>query len=200
MEESADTNVNSHGQLTLGNLLSQIMDLLEPLWSFNKLVFSHCLSDAVTLVTGTIICPINGNKVKLCLQESTKTLPLVLVELPLSTVGFTSSIDSDVLRIVLDPVPDSGITQRWMTYCNGQKVGFARRLEVGEEEKWVLEMMHMVSAGAGILMHKGSDAGGYKYMRGQFEQIVGSDDSEAYHLADPSYWFGQELSVFFLSN
>ena len=85
-------------------------------------------------------------------------------------------------------------------YCNGQKVGFARRLEVGEEEKWVLEMMHMVSTGAGILLHKGSDADGYKYLRGQFERIIGSDDSEAYHLADPSYCFGQELSVFFISN
>ncbi|XWS41990.1 hypothetical protein CRYUN_Cryun17cG0130000 [Craigia yunnanensis] len=86
----------------------------------------------------------------------------------LGTARFTSSIDCGVLRIVLDPVPDTGVTQRWVTYCNGQKVGFARRLEVGEE-KWVLEKMQMVSAGAGILLHKGSDACGYKYLRGQFE-------------------------------
>ena len=66
----------------------------------------------------------------------------------------------------------------------GYRSEITRRLEVGEE-KWVLEMMQMVSAGAGILLHKGSDACGYKYLRGQFEQIVGSDDSEAYHLADP---------------
>ncbi|XP_022739968.1 protein MIZU-KUSSEI 1-like [Durio zibethinus] len=198
MEASAETSVNSQHQLTLGNLSRLIMDLLAPFWACNKLIFSRCLSDALTLVTGTIICPINGNKVKLCLQENTKSVPLVFIELPLSTAGFTSSIDCGV-RIVLEPVPDSSITQRWVTYCNGQKVGFARRLEVGEE-KWVLEMMQMVSTGAGILFHKGSDAGGYKYLRGQFEQIIGSDDSEAYHLADPSYWFGQEFSVFFLSN
>ncbi|MBA0590477.1 hypothetical protein Gorai_019182 [Gossypium raimondii] len=160
---------------------------------------NYCLPDAATLVTGTIICPIGDKKVKLCLKENNKTEePSVFVELPLSTSEFTSSIDSSVLRIVLDPVPDSGITQRWQTYCNGQKVGFARRLVVGKEEKWVLETMQMVSSGAGFLLQKGPDAGSFKYLRGQFERIVGSDDSEAYHLVDPSYWFGQDLSVFFL--
>ncbi|MBA0860548.1 hypothetical protein Goshw_018718 [Gossypium schwendimanii] len=183
----------------LRNLLRQIMDLLAPLRACKKLIFYQCLPDAATLVTGTIICPIGDKKVKLCLKENKKTEePSVFVELPLSTSEFTSSIDSSVLRIVLDPVPDSGITQRWQTYCNGQKVGFARRLVVGKEEKWVLETMQMVSSGAGFLLQKGSDAGSFKYLRGQFERIVGSDDSEAYHLVDPSYWFGQDLSVFFL--
>ncbi|XVF59543.1 hypothetical protein PTKIN_Ptkin07bG0284600 [Pterospermum kingtungense] len=199
MEESTETSVKSHLQLILGNLSHQIMDLLVSLWECNKLIFSRCLSGSVTLVTGTIICPINGSKVKLCLQENTKTLSLLLIELPLCTAEITSSIDGSVLRIVLDPVPDSGTAQRWVTYCNGLKVGVARWLEVGEDDRWVLEMMHGVSAGAGILLHKGSDAGGYKYLRGQFEKIVGSDHSEAYHLADPSHCFEHELSVFFLS-
>lgn len=204
MEGNADTtsNVKSRLQSTLGNLPQQIMDLLVSFCrECNKLIFSHCLSGAATLVTGTIICPmINGTKVKLCLQENTKTLSLLLIELPLCTAAITSSINrGGVLRIVLDPVPNSGVMQRWVTYCNGLKVGVARRMEAGTEDKWVLEMMHMISAGAGILLHKGTDAGGYKYLRGQFEKIVGSDDSEAYHLADPSYCFEQELSVFFLS-
>ncbi|MFQ6634219.1 hypothetical protein Gotur_010827 [Gossypium turneri] len=189
--------VDTHPHLR--NLLRQIMDLLAPLRACKKLIFYQCLPDAATLVTGTIICPIGDKKVKLCLKENNKTEePSVFVELPLSTSEFTSSIDSSVLRIVLDPVPDSGITQRWQTYCNGQKVGFARRLVVGKEEKWVLETMQMVSSGAGFLLQKGSDGGSLKYLRGQFERIVGSDDSEAYHLVDPSYWFGQDLSVFFL--
>ncbi|KAE8672620.1 CAP protein [Hibiscus syriacus] len=112
--------------------------------TFNGLIFSHCLPGAATLVTGTIICPKNSRKVKLCLKENPKVDPMVFVEVPLGTTEFTGSIDSGVLRIVLDPVPDSGITHRWLTYCNGQKVGFSRRLEVGQEEKWVLEMMQMV--------------------------------------------------------
>ncbi|KAE8655125.1 CAP protein [Hibiscus syriacus] len=198
MEESKDTRVNT--QPHLRNLLNQIMELLAPLRSLNGLIFSHCLPGAATLVTGTIICPINSRKIKLCLKENTKANPLVFIELPLASTEFTSSIDSGVLRIVLDPVPDSGITQRWLTYCNGQKVGFARRLKVGQEEKWVLEMMQMVSSGAGFLPQNSStDAGGFKYLRGQFERIVGSDGSEAYHLVDPAYWLGQDLSVFFLS-
>ncbi|XP_007047085.2 PREDICTED: protein MIZU-KUSSEI 1 [Theobroma cacao] len=199
MEKGEGTSVNSHHQLTLGNLLRQVMDLLSPCWAYNKLIFSYCLPDTVTLVTGTVICPIYGNKVKLCLQENTKSVPLVLVELPLSTRGFTSSIQYGVLRVVLEPVHGPGSSQGWVTYCNGQKVGFARRLEMGEE-KLVLDMMQMVSAGAGIMLHRGTETGGYKYLRGQFERVVGSDDTESYHLTDPSNCFGQEFSIFFLGN
>lgn len=75
-------------------------------------------------------------------------------------------------------------------------MGFAKRREVHGEDAWLLEMLRTVSAGAGICLDK--DSGGYKYLRGQFEQVAGSDDSEAYHLIDLSNCFGQELSVFFL--
>ncbi|OMO84201.1 hypothetical protein COLO4_22165 [Corchorus olitorius] len=200
MDGCENTSFRSHLQQALGNLLRQIIDFLQPCWAYNKLIFFRCFPNAIPLVTGTIICPINGNKIKLCLQETTKSVHYVLIELPISTAAFSSSIQCGVLRIVLEPVLDPGrSSESWTTYCNGKKVGFARMLGAGEEQ-WLLQMMEMVSAGAGILLHKDSEAGGYKYLRGQFDRVVGSDDSEAYHLVDPSYCFGQELSIFFLNN
>ncbi|XP_039054244.1 uncharacterized protein LOC120196516 [Hibiscus syriacus] len=184
MEESTDTRVNTPSHLR--NLLSQIMELLAPLRALNGLIFSHCLPGAATLVTGTIICPINSRKVKLCLKENTKADPLVFIELPLAPTEFTSSIDSGVLRIVLDPVPDSGYHAKvanvlqWTKGRLCQKVGI---WEVGQK----------VSSGAWFLPRNSTDAGGFKYLRGQFERKVGSDGSETYHLVDPAYWLGQDL-------
>lgn len=75
-------------------------------------------------------------------------------------------------------------------------MGFASRVEVTGVEAWLLEMLQPVSAGVGI--YPDEDSGGYKYLRGQFEQIVGSVDSESYHLIDLPACLGQELSLFFL--
>ncbi|GKU99119.1 hypothetical protein SLEP1_g12011 [Rubroshorea leprosula] len=194
--DGTDTTGDGHRQITWGNLLRPIRNLMVPCWACRTLTISHCLPHNAT-VTGTFICPINYSRVRLALQNDPTCLPFMLVEFPLSTPAFTDLIDNGILCIMLEPVQDSGT---WVMYCNGQRMGLVTRREVDEDERLLIEAMKMVTAGAGIWPEKGSVAAGeYKYLRGQFERAVGTN-SEAYHLKDPSEGRGGYLSVFFLRN
>ncbi|KAK9285589.1 hypothetical protein L1049_024784 [Liquidambar formosana] len=177
------------------------MDLVS---ACHPLLFSHCSPDTFT-VTGTIICPVN-DKVSLCIQQDSSGFPLILLDLPIHTSKFASFIERGISRIVFECHRETGESPRpllsvtkWVMNCNGQKMGLAMRREVTRKETVLLEMMRTVTAGAGVLPDKGGlGSGGCKYLRGQFERAVGSTDSEAYHLMDPSDCLGQELSIFFL--
>ncbi|KAL5819465.1 hypothetical protein ACOSQ3_023396 [Xanthoceras sorbifolium] len=202
----ANTTIDSHLRVILLNAFCQIKDFFcQCSQACHGIFLSHCLPDTATLFTGTIICPVNGEQLRLCMQEDSSSSPLVLLDLPLSTSAFSRLIRYGTIRIVLECrcECDSARSKepllsmpKWVMYCNRQKMGFAKRREVAGKDAWLLEMLRTVSAGAGILPDK--DSSGYKYLRGQFEQVAGSDNSEAYHLIDLSSCFGQELSVFFL--
>lgn len=56
----------------------------------------------------------------------------------------------------------------------------------------VFKLMHKVSVGAGVL------EGDVMYLRASFERVIGSMDSESFHMINPVGSSGQELSVFFL--
>lgn len=65
----------------------------------------------------------------------------------------------------------------------------------------VLKLMQLVSVGAGVLpvasKMEGSN-GDLMYLRASFERVIGSVDSESFHMINPSGSSGQELSIFLL--
>lgn len=63
----------------------------------------------------------------------------------------------------------------------------------------VLDRMESVVVGAGVISAKELDLDDeIMYLRGNFQRVCGSSDSETFHLIDPDGNVGQELSIFFL--
>ncbi|XP_020597845.1 protein MIZU-KUSSEI 1-like, partial [Phalaenopsis equestris] len=93
----------------------------------------------------------------------------------------------------------------WRAYCNGKKCGYAVRRECGAADWRVLRAVEMVSMGAGVLPaaketagNGGEGEGDMMYMRGRFERVVGSRDSEAFYMMNPDGNAGPELSIYLL--
>lgn len=78
-------------------------------------------------------------------------------------------------------------------YCNGRKVGFAIARQLTLSDVAVLNHMQSVSVGAGVLPD-----GDLMYMRASFDRVVGSADSESFHMINPNGSSGQQLSIFLL--
>lgn len=148
-------------------------------------------------VTGTILCPPDGDanrRLRLFLQDGIPTGPtLLLLDLPLAPCQFAGAAritleceSGDAGPLLVEPV--------WAVSCDGRRAGFGtRRPAPTEAEVRALEAMRPVSAGAG------RGVGGFTYVRGTFERVVGSADSESYHLVGPAGFFGaHDLSFFFL--
>ncbi|KAL3723897.1 hypothetical protein ACJRO7_035978 [Eucalyptus globulus] len=191
------------------NVFKPVLDVLVPCCMCHPLLlfslFSSPPATAAT-VTGTIICPTNNGRVRIAMQNRAGTSPFVTLELPLHTSHFAALVRGQTNRIVFTCTyePEGGSGRRpllsapvWAMLCNGRKMGFAVRRAGSHEDASLLEMIRSVSTGAGLLPDK-EGVGEHKYLRGQFVRTVGSSDCEAYHLADPSGCFGQELSLFFL--
>lgn len=86
-------------------------------------------------------------------------------------------------------------------YCNGRKVGFAIRRQMSDDDGAVLKLMQSVSVGAGVLpVAPKSEDGDLMYLRASFQRVVGSVDSESFHMLNPGGGgsSGQELSIFLL--
>jgi uncharacterized protein (TIGR01570 family) len=84
-------------------------------------------------------------------------------------------------------------------YCNGRKVGFAIRRKMSVSDVAVLKLMQSVSVGAGVLPLAAGEAGDLlMYLRASFDRVVGSADSESFHMINPVGSSGQELSIFLL--
>lgn len=87
-------------------------------------------------------------------------------------------------------------------YCNGKKVGFAAKRKPTKVDLQVLRQMESIIVGAGII-HGKKEAikrrydDDIMYLKGKFERVHGSNDSESFHLVDPEENMGQELSIFF---
>lgn len=202
--DSSQAAIDTKPQLRWWDLLRPIMALVAPCWaSCYPPLFSTCKPEIFT-VTGTIICSINS-KVKLCIQEDVDSFPLIILDLPINMSELAGLMQCGTARIVLQC--DLGLDRSnepflsaatWAMHCNGQKMGYAMRREVTGKDTLLLGTMRTISAGAGILPGKECGLGQCKYLRGQFEKVVASNYSEAYHLIDPSGCLGQELSIFFL--
>lgn len=171
-------------------------------------------STTTSTVTGTILCP-QHDKVRLCLQADPSSPPILLLDLPITTPDFAAAIHGGGCRVAFEccggeraekPLLEG--TEAWAVFLNGRRAGFASRRRVAGREARLLGAMGTVSAGAGVLpavaevgvgaMASPAGMGRCKYLRGSFERVVGSADSESYHLVDPDGCLGQELSLFFL--
>lgn len=163
-------------------------------------------------VTGTIFGQRKG-RVNFCFQEDPASPPLLLLEFATPTHVLVKEMQSGLLRITLecekksededeDDDPGSLLAEPvWSMYCNGRKVGFAIRKQHKDTDPALaslMSLMQSVSIGAGVLPVEGgkSEEDELIYMRATYERVVGSSDSEAFHMINPDGTPGQELSIF----
>ncbi|KAI3517062.1 hypothetical protein L1887_16269 [Cichorium endivia] len=134
--------------------------------------------------------------------------PLFLLEFAVPTSYLAKEMQHGLLRIALVE-EDSTHRQQprvifdvpvWSMYCNGRKVGYATRRKMTAADMAILTRMQSVSVGAGVLPPEndhGSD--GIMYLRASFRRIIGSPNSESFHMKNPDQdERSQELSIFLL--
>ena len=199
---------------TLPGLLHEVIEqLLFPCWAFRlrdlPFFFAPSAGGAAP-VTGTFIFHEHG-KVRLCLQFEPSSLPYIFLDLPITTADFVAGVRGGGWRIAF-ACNDSGGKEKpplhgekvWEVSFNGKKAGFATRPEMTERDTLLLHATRKVSTGAAIMAPQAAETATTegmrrcKYLRGKFERVVGSVDSESYHLVDPEGDLGQVLSLFFL--
>nr|CAD1839983.1 unnamed protein product [Ananas comosus var. bracteatus] len=78
--------------------------------------------------------------------------------------------------------------------------GYAARREATESDVRVMQLLHAVSMGAGVLPADMTDPadGELTYMRAYFDRVVGSRDSETFYMLNPDGNNGPELTIFFV--
>ncbi|XP_023912966.1 protein MIZU-KUSSEI 1 [Quercus suber] len=160
-------------------------------------------------VTGTFFGYRKG-RVSFCLQDDTRSSPLLLLEFAVPTAYLAREMQYGLLRIALECTRQKEMNMGsksstgcsifnvsvWSMYCNGRKVGFAIRRQMTESDLAVLKQMQTVSVGAGVLpVAPKSEDGDLMYLRASFDR-VSSTDSEAFHMINPVGSSGQELSIF----
>lgn len=156
-------------------------------------------------MTGTLF----GNRkarVSLAIQESSKCLPVLVIELGIPTGKLLQDMGIGLVRIALEcekrPGEKTKIADEpiWMLYHNGKKSGYGFRREATDDDLSVMQVLHAVSMGAGVIPKDVAELpdGELMYMRAQFERVIGSKDSETYYMINPDGNNGPELSVFFV--
>lgn len=161
-------------------------------------------------MTGTIF-GFRKARVNLAIQETPRSLPLLLLELAIPTGKLLQDMGMGLVRIALEcekhPNEKTKIIDEpiWSLYCNGRKLGYGVKREATDDDLNVMQMLHAVSMGAGVLPselmssdHQAQDIDQLMYMRTQFERMIGSKDSETYHMMNPDNNDGPELSIFFV--
>ncbi|KAI3451083.1 hypothetical protein Pfo_007748 [Paulownia fortunei] len=158
-------------------------------------------------ITGTLFGYRKG-RVSLSIQENSRTLPTVVVELAMQTHVLQKEMSLGMVRIALEceKRAEKDKTELleeplWTMYCNGKKIGYGVKREANEEDLHVMEVLKAVSMGAGVLPGRseveGPD-GEIAYMRAHFDRVVGSKDSETLYMLSPDGNNGPELSIFFV--
>lgn len=164
------------------------------------------LTDHAT--TGTLFGYRRG-RVSLAIQEDPHRLPVFVIELPMSSTAFQKEMASDIVRLSLESETKTNKKKVleeyvWGVYCNGRKYGYSiRRTQMTDDELHVMQSLRGVSMGAGVLPGLSGKEwavdGELTYMRARFDRVVGSKDSEAFHMINPEGAAdGQELSIFFV--
>lgn len=174
--------------------------------------FKHHSTTTTTTITGTIFGSRKG-KVSFCIQTNPKsTNPILLLELAVSTTTLAREMRKGIVRIALESSTNlvsehssyssssssSSLLSMpiWTMYCNGKKVGFAVKRKPTKADLEVLRKLESKNVGAGTIIKREDED--IMYLRGKFERVNGSHDSESFHLVDPEENMGQELSIFFL--
>ncbi|XP_033146144.1 protein MIZU-KUSSEI 1-like [Brassica rapa] len=170
-------------------------------------------------VTGTLYGHRRGH-VTFSVQYGPRSDPALLLDLAMSTATLVKEMASGLVRIALECEKRhrSGTKlfqePKWTMYCNGRKCGAAvSRGGACTESDWrVLNTVSRVTVGAGVIptaksiddvsgdggFGGGTELGELLYMRGRFERVVGSRDSEAFYMMNPDKNGGPELSIFLL--
>ncbi|XP_074576733.1 protein MIZU-KUSSEI 1-like [Curcuma longa] len=162
---------------------------------------SPAAAAAITTVTGTFFGHRRG-RVRFCVHDQpTASLALLLMEFTVPTAYLAREMQHGLLRVALEGGGGRGPLLGepvWTMYCNGRKVGFAIRRRATESDAEVFRMMRSVSAGTGVLPSPAAgEAGELLYLRASFERVIGSTDSESFHMIDPAGGSGgQQLSIF----
>ncbi|XP_010557905.1 PREDICTED: protein MIZU-KUSSEI 1-like [Tarenaya hassleriana] len=167
-----------------------------------------------TRVTGTLF-GYRKTRVNLAIQENPRSLPILLLELAIPTGKLLQDLGVGLVRIALEcekkPSEKIKIIDEpiWTLYCNGRKSGYGVKRQPTEEDLVVMQMLHAVSMGAGVLPVSGGGGGAehgggaaaegdLTYMRAHYERVIGSRDSETYYMMNPDGNGGPELSIFFV--
>lgn len=164
-------------------------------------------------VTGTLFGHRRGH-VSFAVQDDSRSEPVLLIELAVSTSSLVKEMSSGLVRIALEcekTSPSSRGRQTnklfsepsWTMYCNGRKCGYALSRACTDSDWHVLSTIQSVSVGAGVIplvVEDGRKAseGELLYMRARFERVVGNRDSEAFYMMNPDGNGGPELSIFLL--
>ncbi|KAK8504285.1 hypothetical protein V6N13_062632 [Hibiscus sabdariffa] len=158
-----------------------------------------------TRMTGTLFGYHKG-RASLAIQENSKCLPILVLELALNTGKLLQDMGLGLVRIALEcekrPSDKIKILEEpvWTLYCNGKKSGYGVKREPTDEDLMVMQTLHPVSMGAGIIPAEGTEHPDSEltYMRAHFERVVNSRDSETYYMMNPDGNSGPELSIFFV--
>ncbi|KAL2531455.1 hypothetical protein Adt_04806 [Abeliophyllum distichum] len=160
-----------------------------------------------TRITGTLFGYRKG-RVSLSIQETSGTLPTLVVELAMLTNVLQKEMSLGLVRIALECEKQAEKEKiklleepLWTMYCNGKKIGYGVKRDATEEDLHVMEVLKAVSMGAGVLPGRSESEGPegeLAYIRAHFEHIVGSKDSETLYMLSPDGNNGPELSIFFV--
>ncbi|XP_050212764.1 protein MIZU-KUSSEI 1 [Mercurialis annua] len=201
----APTSVDCGRPVRFRRSFRSLVECMVPCCGFQP-SHSYAIDSDSTTVTGTFFGYRKG-RVSFCLQEDTRTSPLLLLEFAVPTSYLAREMQYGLLRIALecDRQKESSSwcslfrVPVWSMYCNGRKVGFAIRRQLSGSDAGVLKLMQSVSVGAGVLpVPPMSEDGELMYLRATFQRVIGSADSESFHMMNPVGSSGQELSIFLL--
>ncbi|MCE3216965.1 hypothetical protein HAX54_009727 [Datura stramonium] len=158
-------------------------------------------------MTGTLF-GYRKSRVNLAIQENPRGVPLLVLELSIHTGKLLQDMGSGLVRIALECEKNPSEKLKlidepiWTMYCNGRKAGYAVKRVPTEDDLKVMQNLHAVSMGAGVLPTdqnaESPELGELTYMRAFFERTVGSKDSETYYMMNPNGTSGPELSIFFV--
>ncbi|XP_043692250.1 protein MIZU-KUSSEI 1-like [Telopea speciosissima] len=158
-----------------------------------------------TRLTGTLYgC--RKARATLAIQENQRCLPMLILELGVPTGKLLQEMGSGLMRIALEcekqAVEKTKLIEEplWNMFLNGRKVGYGMKKEPSDEDLNVMQLLHAVSMGAGVLptLKKEMPDGEMTYMRAFFERVIGSKDSETFYMMNPDGNSGPELSIFFV--
>ncbi|KAK9696996.1 hypothetical protein RND81_08G009100, partial [Saponaria officinalis] len=160
-------------------------------------------------VTGTLFGYKKG-KVNFSVQETTKSLPSLVLELPIQTNLLQKEMSLGMVRLALEcekrqEKDKVNLLEEplWTMFCNGKKYGYAVKREANEVDLNVMELLKVITMGIGVLPSSEFVSGDdpedeLPYVRAHFEHVVGSRDSETLYMICPDGNNVPELSVFFV--
>ncbi|KAJ0978975.1 hypothetical protein J5N97_014449 [Dioscorea zingiberensis] len=144
-------------------------------------------------------------RVTLAFQDNPRSLPLLLLELAVPTAKFMQELGSSgLLRVALECEKKAADKTKlleepaWTAFVNGRSIGYATRRDPTENDLLVMQLLHAVSMGAGVLPNEDPVDGELTYMRAHFDRVVGSRDSETFYMLNPDGNSGPELTIFFV--